>query len=106
MAPRLYTRAVFLGYKRGQRNQYMGTSLLRIEGVQTKKDASFYLGKRVAYIYKAKKADKEGHKGRIIWGKITRTHGNSGVVRAKFTHNLPPCAISKFVRVMMYPSRI
>ena len=58
MAPRLYTRAVFLGYKRGQRNQYMGTSLLRIEGVQTKKDASFYLGKRVAYIYKAKKADK------------------------------------------------
>ena len=104
--PRLFSRAVFLGYKRGQRNQYENVALVRIEGVNTRPDARFYLGKKVAYVFTAQKKDAAGRKKRVMWGKITRTHGNSGVVRAKFAHNLPPRAISKRLRVMMYPSRI
>merc|ERR1712137_453411 len=78
--PRLYQKAVFVGFRRGLRNQYNHTSLLRIQGVSDRKDVNFYLGKRCVYIYKAK-AEKQGSKFRTIWGRVTAAHGNAGVVR-------------------------
>jgi large subunit ribosomal protein L35Ae len=57
--------------------------------VNTKEDVAWYAGKRMAYIYKAK-TKSDGTHYRCIWGKVSRPHGNSGVVRAKFKSNLPP----------------
>lgn len=74
-------------------------SLLAIDGVKTPEDTSFYLGKRVAYVYRAKNL-KNGSKVRCIWGKVTRSHGNSGVVKAKFRSNLPPRSMGASIRVV------
>jgi len=85
---RLYSKGRVLGHKRGKRNTRPNTSLLQIEGVVTKEDAQFYLGKvrtpanhpslilradsiallqRVAYVYRAKR-QIAGSNVRVIWG--------------------------------------
>ena len=98
-------KGTFLGYRGGRRNTYHHTSLLAIDGVKDTDAAKFYLGKKVAFIYKAKVA-KAGSKFRCVWGKVTASHGNVGVVRAKFSKNMDPKNIGSTVRVMLYPSQL
>jgi large subunit ribosomal protein L35Ae len=101
---RLYQKAVFTGFKRGITTQYEQFALLKIKGVNDKKDTSFYFGKRVAYIYKAKNT-VNNTRIRAIWGRIVKPHGNNGMVRAQFARNLPPRAMGATLRVMLFPNR-
>ncbi|KAK1922750.1 ribosomal protein L35A [Papiliotrema laurentii] len=102
---RLYSKGRILGHKRGKRNSRPNQSLVAIEGVDTKEAARSYLGKRIAYVYKAKR-EINGSRVRVIWGRVTRPHGNSGVVKGKFRVNLPAKTFGASVRVMLYPSTI
>lgn len=115
-ARRLYAKGRILGHKRAKRNTRPNTSLVQIEGVGNKTDAQFYLGKvcviisvrwlvlifglqRLAYVYKAQ-TEIQGSKIRVIWGRVTRSHGSGGVVKSKFKHNLPPHSFGASVRVV------
>eukprot|EP00052_Salpingoeca_macrocollata_P030398 m.319395 g.319395 ORF g.319395 m.319395 type:complete len:108 (-) comp23143_c0_seq1:105-428(-) len=102
---RLYSKAKVLGYRRNPYVQNPNHSLLRVEGVNTRADTDFYMGKRVAYVYRAERKINDS-KVRVIWGRIVHAHGNGGVVRATFRKNLPPKSFGATVRVMLYPSRV
>lgn len=102
---RTYAKGRIVSFRRGKRNVREHTTLVEIEGSKTIADAQFYAGKRIAYVYRAKRAIK-GSNVRVIWGKVTRSHGTSGAVRAKFATNIPPQAFGSPVRVFLYPSNI
>ncbi|OIR57903.1 MAG: 60S ribosomal protein L35A [Amphiamblys sp. WSBS2006] len=103
--PRLHANGRHLGYRRGRRIQHPAQSLLSIDDVHTKEDASFYVGKAVHYVYHGKKEVK-GTTERAMKGTVTRVHGNSGAVMARFERPLPAESFGCVVRVMLYPSRI
>ncbi|CAK7890781.1 60S ribosomal protein L33-A [[Candida] anglica] len=102
---RLYVKGKHLTYQRSKSVNNPNVSIVEIEGVSSTQDAKFYLGKRIAYVYRASK-EVRGSKIRVIWGKVTRTHGNNGLVRANFKKNLPSKTFGASVRIMLYPSNI
>ena len=114
-SPRLYMKAVLANFRRGLHGQNNQQGLLRIDNVITKKDADFYVGKRVAYVYHGYKkkrcvrwnaAPARRSNTRAIWGRVTNPHGAAGVVRAKFATGIPGNALGRRVRVYLYPSSI
>lgn len=76
--------------------QYCHTSLISINNVKSATEAAYYVGKRVAFVI-------PNEKQKVVYGRITKVHGNSGVVRAKFMRNLPAEYFGSEVRVLLYP---
>lgn len=56
---------------------------------------------RIAYVYKAKR-EINGSRVRVIWGRISRPHGNNGAVKSKFTSNLPAKTFGASCRIVRH----
>lgn len=80
--------------------------MFQIDGCRRQKHGRFYVGKRCVYVYKAKtrkcvpQHPERKTRIRAIWGKVTRIHGNTGNVRARFRRNLPGHAMGQRVRIV------
>jgi large subunit ribosomal protein L35Ae len=101
---RLYQKAVFTSFRRTKDHQQENQVLIMIKNCSDLDGAKFYLGKRVAYVYKVKTISSNT-RYRVRWGTIMSTHGHAGMVRVKFTKNLTGCARGANMRVMLYPNR-
>lgn len=90
-------QATFVSFKRGLNRIYPRYALLKINNVRNRSEAARYLGNGVVCY----KKDKEGSI-HPVYGVITRIHGNSGAVRAKFVRNLSPKLLGTCVFVKLY----
>ena len=77
-------KGVFVSYRRGQRTQHNTQILIAIEGVNDRKGAASFIGRRVIWT---------SPQGTPLRGKIVGVHGNSGVVKSSFKKGLPGHAI-------------
>jgi large subunit ribosomal protein L35Ae len=89
----------YLKWKDYRSDASFSSARLRLNANSYPPTSFFNREQRIAYVYRAQRAIK-GSKVRIIWGKVTRPHGNSGVVRGKFTTNLPPRCFGASCRVV------
>ena len=64
--------------------------LLEVQGVDSRKKASAYVGAGVVWETPGKKE---------IHGKIASPHGNSGALRARFKKGLPGIALGKKAKI-------
>ncbi|MBU2519862.1 MAG: 50S ribosomal protein L35ae [Nanoarchaeota archaeon] len=84
-------KATILSFRRGRHTQTTNQFLLELPGVDTHALASQFIGRRVLW---------QSTAGKKIYGKITQTHGNSGIVRARFSKGLPGTAITNKIEII------
>jgi large subunit ribosomal protein L35Ae len=83
--------ARILSFRRGRRTQTNNQFLLEAEGLDSRGKAAQLIGKRVVWKSPA---------SREIFGRVTDTHGNKGVVRARFSRGLPGTVLGKNVEIL------
>ncbi len=83
-------KARILNYRMGRRTQTPNQLILSI-GVKTKEEANKYMGRKVIFTTPS---------GKQIHGVISRVHGNSGAVVARFNKGMPGQSLGKDVELI------
>ncbi len=79
-------KGVVVSYRRGRHRQTPNQVLIKFDEVKNLSDANELLGKKIEISISEKTKMK---------GKIFATHGNNGVLRARFKKGVPGQAIGK-----------
>ena len=77
-------------YRRGVHTEYTNQYVVEVEGVRDRPSAGGIIGKRVVW---------KTQTGKEIVGKVSKAHGNSGAVLARFEKGLPGQAIGTEVDI-------
>tara|TARA_Y100000310_G_scaffold77708_1_gene74304 strand:- start:496 stop:771 length:276 start_codon:yes stop_codon:yes gene_type:complete len=85
-------KGTVIQFRRGRKTYKPRHFLIEIEGVDSKEKAEKFKGKEVFW-------KSPGKEPKVISGKISAAHGNSGVVRAIFEKGLPGQAIGTDVEI-------
>lgn len=80
---------LILSYRRGRHTQNVNQMLVDF-GLKSDKEAEKIIGKEIVWVSPS---------GKVIKGKVLNVHGKKGIVRAKFTPNLPGQAIGTKVEL-------
>ncbi len=82
---KVIAKAIVLSYRRGLHKQNTRQLLVKVKGVEDKENAKKFVGKKI--LVKLKKKE--------FLGKVTRLHGNKGVLRVQFYRGLPGQVLGK-----------
>ncbi|MBM3309490.1 MAG: 50S ribosomal protein L35ae [Candidatus Altiarchaeales archaeon] len=83
-------KATVINYRGGKRTQKVNQFILSPEKSKNKEEASKLLGKKVEWTTPA---------GKKLVGEVTRIHGNSGAVVARFEKGLPGQALGTAIEI-------
>ncbi|MEM2146363.1 MAG: 50S ribosomal protein L35ae [Candidatus Jordarchaeaceae archaeon] len=83
-------KGIIKNYVQGIRTQRNNCMLIKIQGIESDKDAAKFIGKKVIW---------QAPSGKRISGKIVKVHGKNGVVRAYFKHGLPGHSLGTEIKI-------
>jgi len=84
-------KGVVVNYRIGPREQYPRECIIQIQGISSRSEAGQLIGKRVYWT--------DGKNDTIV-GVIVASHGNKGLVRARFRRGLPGQALGTEVKII------
>jgi large subunit ribosomal protein L35Ae len=90
-APVEKVTAIFVNYRQGMFRQSTSNVLVRIPEMSTASSASKYIGRKVIW---------QSQTGKKLIGKIISTHGQGGVLLARFRKGLPGQALGSRLEVL------
>ena len=84
-------KARVLRYRGGVRTRKTNQLLLSVNDVGSRKSASALIGRKVCW---------NSPSGKPLVGKVVSAHGNSGVVRARFSKGVPGQLLGKDIELL------
>ncbi len=84
-------KALVVSYMRSKERQHNNHMILKPLGIESREQAAGLIGRKVVW---------RSPTGRRLVGKITKTHGTQGEVKARFETPLPGQALNDYVEIL------